>query len=126
MLVRPGRGGSCVWRPRFAISGGCWRARDPTCASHARWRRGVRGCCSLTQGEGVFDCGQVCVTVTGLCDCGVGVQGVNPWIEVDGGVGPGNAGLVIEAGANAIVAGSAVFGAESYSDAIAGIKANKK
>lgn len=56
----------------------------------------------------------------------MGVQGVNPWIEVDGGVGPGNAGLVIEAGANAIVAGSAVFGAESYADAIAGIKANKK
>eukprot|EP00892_Ulva_mutabilis_P002073 jgi/Ulvmu1/11867/UM081_0025.1 len=53
-------------------------------------------------------------------------KGVNPWIEVDGGVGPGNAGLVIEAGANAIVAGSAVFGAASYSDAIAGIKANKK
>lgn len=53
-------------------------------------------------------------------------KGVNPWIEVDGGVGPGNASLVIDAGANAIVAGSAVFGAESYADAIAGIKANKK
>lgn len=56
-----------------------------------------------------------------------GVQGVNPWIEVDGGVGPANAHLVIEAGANAIVAGSAVFGAESYAEAIKGIKeAGKK
>ena len=43
-------------------------------------------------------------------------------IEVDGGVSPANAHKVIEAGANAIVAGSAVFGAESYADAIAGIK----
>eukprot|EP00218_Dolichomastix_sp_CCMP3274_P014767 CAMPEP_0170132862 /NCGR_PEP_ID=MMETSP0033_2-20121228/913_1 /TAXON_ID=195969 /ORGANISM="Dolichomastix tenuilepis, Strain CCMP3274" /LENGTH=266 /DNA_ID=CAMNT_0010368311 /DNA_START=18 /DNA_END=818 /DNA_ORIENTATION=+ len=51
--------------------------------------------------------------------------GVNPWIEVDGGVGPANAYKVIDAGANAIVAGSAVFGAESYADAIAGIKNSK-
>uniref|UniRef100_A0A0D3FEB9 ribulose-phosphate 3-epimerase n=1 Tax=Oryza barthii TaxID=65489 RepID=A0A0D3FEB9_9ORYZ len=35
-------------------------------------------------------------------------KGVNPWIEVDGGVGPKNAYKVIEAGANAIVAGSAL------------------
>eukprot|EP00239_Pterosperma_sp_CCMP1384_P000645 CAMPEP_0197847158 /NCGR_PEP_ID=MMETSP1438-20131217/5334_1 /TAXON_ID=1461541 /ORGANISM="Pterosperma sp., Strain CCMP1384" /LENGTH=282 /DNA_ID=CAMNT_0043459003 /DNA_START=87 /DNA_END=935 /DNA_ORIENTATION=+ len=53
-------------------------------------------------------------------------KGVNPWIEVDGGVGPANAYKVIDAGANAIVAGSAVFGAPSYEDAIAGIKASKK
>lgn len=53
--------------------------------------------------------------------------GVNPWIEVDGGVGPKNAHLVIEAGANAIVAGSAVFNApEGYAAAIQGIKASKK
>ena len=32
---------------------------------------------------------------------------------------------VIEAGANALVAGSAVFGAESYKDAIQGIKTSK-
>lgn len=51
--------------------------------------------------------------------------GVNPWIEVDGGVGPANAYKVIDAGANAIVAGSAVFKADSYADAIAGIKASK-
>eukprot|EP00271_Cylindrocystis_brebissonii_P013297 TRINITY_DN33029_c0_g1_i1.p1 TRINITY_DN33029_c0_g1~~TRINITY_DN33029_c0_g1_i1.p1 ORF type:complete len:284 (-),score=70.84 TRINITY_DN33029_c0_g1_i1:849-1700(-) len=53
-------------------------------------------------------------------------KGVNPWIEVDGGVGPANAYKVIEAGANAIVAGSAVFKASSYKDAIAEIKAGKK
>jgi ribulose-phosphate 3-epimerase len=53
-------------------------------------------------------------------------RGLNPWIEVDGGVSPKNSYKVIEAGANALVAGSAVFGAESYSEAIAGIKAGKK
>eukprot|EP01023_Acetabularia_acetabulum_P067891 TRINITY_DN9487_c0_g2_i3.p2 TRINITY_DN9487_c0_g2~~TRINITY_DN9487_c0_g2_i3.p2 ORF type:complete len:268 (-),score=59.65 TRINITY_DN9487_c0_g2_i3:237-1040(-) len=48
--------------------------------------------------------------------------GVNPWIEIDGGVGPTNAEQVIKAGCNAIVAGSAVFKAPSYADAILGIK----
>ncbi|KAF8054980.1 hypothetical protein HT031_006870 [Scenedesmus sp. PABB004] len=52
-------------------------------------------------------------------------KGVNPWIEVDGGVTPANAWKVIDAGANAIVAGSAVFGAPSYKDAIQGIKNSK-
>ncbi|CAG9462205.1 unnamed protein product [Pedinophyceae sp. YPF-701] len=56
-----------------------------------------------------------------MCDA----KGVNPWIEVDGGVGPANAYKVIEAGANAIVAGSAVFGAPDYKAAIDGIKASK-
>ncbi|CAL9762749.1 unnamed protein product [Musa acuminata subsp. burmannicoides] len=53
-------------------------------------------------------------------------KGVNPWIEVDGGVGPSNAYKVIEAGANAIVAGSAVFGAKNYAEAIKGIKTSKR
>ncbi|KAI8477419.1 MAG: ribulose phosphate-3-epimerase chloroplast precursor [Monoraphidium minutum] len=53
-------------------------------------------------------------------------KGVNPWIEVDGGVTPANAYKVIDAGANALVAGSAVFKAPSYRDAINGIKASKK
>eukprot|EP00270_Netrium_digitus_P016209 TRINITY_DN5791_c0_g2_i2.p1 TRINITY_DN5791_c0_g2~~TRINITY_DN5791_c0_g2_i2.p1 ORF type:complete len:294 (-),score=69.60 TRINITY_DN5791_c0_g2_i2:195-1031(-) len=52
-------------------------------------------------------------------------KGVSPWIEVDGGVTPANAYKVIDAGANALVAGSAVFGAKNYKDAIAGIKASK-
>ncbi len=52
-------------------------------------------------------------------------QGLNPWIEVDGGVTPANAYKVIDAGANALVAGSAVFGAPDYAEAIKGIKASK-
>ncbi|CAM0146725.1 unnamed protein product [Urochloa decumbens] len=52
-------------------------------------------------------------------------KGVNPWIEVDGGVGPKNAYKVIEAGANAIVAGSAVFCAPDYAEAIKGIKTSQ-
>ena len=53
-------------------------------------------------------------------------RGVNPWIEVDGGVSPANAYKVIEAGANALVAGSAVFNSPDYAAAIAGIKASKR
>ncbi|XP_056175074.1 ribulose-phosphate 3-epimerase, chloroplastic-like isoform X1 [Syzygium oleosum] len=53
-------------------------------------------------------------------------KGVDPWIEVDGGVGPANAYKVIEAGANALVAGSAVFGAKDYAEAIRGIKTSKR
>ncbi|CAM6102256.1 unnamed protein product [Calypogeia fissa] len=53
-------------------------------------------------------------------------KGINPWIEVDGGVTPSNAWKVIEAGANALVAGSAVYGAKSYADAIKGIKTSKR
>uniref|UniRef100_A0A0D6QRS8 ribulose-phosphate 3-epimerase n=1 Tax=Araucaria cunninghamii TaxID=56994 RepID=A0A0D6QRS8_ARACU len=53
-------------------------------------------------------------------------RGVNPWIEVDGGVTPSNAYKVIEAGANALVAGSAVFGAKDYAEAIKGIKTSKR
>ena len=53
-----------------------------------------------------------------MCDA----RGVNPWIEIDGGVTPENAWMVIEAGANAIVSGSGVFGAADYATAIKGIK----
>ncbi|XP_059303627.1 ribulose-phosphate 3-epimerase, chloroplastic [Lycium ferocissimum] len=53
-------------------------------------------------------------------------RGLNPWIEVDGGVTPKNAYKVIEAGANALVAGSAVFGAPDYAEAIKGIKTSKR
>ncbi|KAK4350304.1 hypothetical protein RND71_029617 [Anisodus tanguticus] len=44
------------------------------------------------------------------------LSGLNPWIEVDGGVTPKNAYKVIEPGANALVAGSAVFGAPDYAE----------
>lgn len=43
-------------------------------------------------------------------------RGVNPWIEIDGGVTPANAYKLIEAGANALVAGSAVYGAKDYAE----------
>ena len=59
--------------------------------------------------------------IKAMCDA----KGVNPWIEVDGGVSPANAYKVIDAGANALVAGSAVFNSDDYAKAIAGIKASK-
>ena len=45
-------------------------------------------------------------------------------LEVDGGIIPENAGAVISAGANALVAGSAVFGkgAANYASAITAIR----
>lgn len=57
-----------------------------------------------------------------MCD----ERGLDPWIEVDGGIKPENAWQVIDAGANAIVAGSAVFKTDSYADAIEGIRNSKK
>lgn len=44
------------------------------------------------------------------------------WIEVDGGVGPANAEEVARAGANVLVAGSAVFNAPDYGEAISAIR----
>ncbi len=43
-------------------------------------------------------------------------------IEVDGGVGPGNARAITLAGADVLVAGSAVFGTGSYRDNITAIR----
>jgi ribulose-phosphate 3-epimerase len=57
-----------------------------------------------------------------LCD----EKGLDPWIEVDGGVKPSNAWKVIEAGANAIVSGSGVFGAVDYASAIQGIRNSRR
>jgi ribulose-phosphate 3-epimerase len=53
-----------------------------------------------------------------MCDA----RGLDTVIEVDGGVGGGNAWQVLDAGANAIVAGSAVFNAPDYAEAIAAIR----
>jgi len=52
-------------------------------------------------------------------------RGLNPWIEVDGGLKAGNTWQVVEAGANVVVAGSAVFNTSDYAAAIAGIRASK-
>ncbi len=43
-------------------------------------------------------------------------------LEVDGGIKPSNVARVIDAGADVIVAGSAIFGAESYRDTIAALR----
>ena len=57
-----------------------------------------------------------------MCD----ERGLDPWIEVDGGLKQNNTWQVLEAGANAIVAGSAVFKAKDYAEAIAGIRNSKR
>lgn len=57
-----------------------------------------------------------------MCDA----RGLDPWIEVDGGLKVNNTWQVLEAGANAIVAGSAVFKADDYAEAIAGIRNSKR
>ena len=49
-----------------------------------------------------------------MCD----EKGLDPWIEVDGGIKGSNAWKVIEAGANAIVSGSGVFNQPDYAEAI--------
>lgn len=54
-----------------------------------------------------------------LCDA----RGLNPVIEVDGGQNCENAAEAVEAGANAIVAGSAVFGSPDYAAAISALRA---
>jgi ribulose-phosphate 3-epimerase len=53
-----------------------------------------------------------------LCD----ERGLDPVIEVDGGLSGDNAWQVLEAGANAIVAGSHVFHAPDYARAISSIR----
>jgi ribulose-phosphate 3-epimerase len=57
-----------------------------------------------------------------MCD----ERGLDPWIEVDGGLKGNNTWQVLEAGANAIVAGSAVFNAPDYAEAITSIRNSKR
>ncbi|MEO0759360.1 MAG: ribulose-phosphate 3-epimerase [Cyanobacteria bacterium J06648_16] len=57
-----------------------------------------------------------------MCD----ERGLDPWIEVDGGLKAHNTWQVLDAGANAIVAGSAVFKAPDYAEAIEGIRNSKQ
>jgi ribulose-phosphate 3-epimerase len=57
-----------------------------------------------------------------MCD----ERGLDPWIEVDGGLKPNNTWQVLEAGANAIVAGSAVFNAPDYATAVEGVRNSKR
>ena len=53
-------------------------------------------------------------------------KGLDPWIEVDGGQNAENAGRAIEAGADAIVAGTAIFGSSDYAAAIARIRGSAR
>lgn len=57
-----------------------------------------------------------------MCD----ERNLDPWIEVDGGVKPDNAWQVLEAGANALVAGSAIFESKDYAEAIAGLRYSQR
>jgi ribulose-phosphate 3-epimerase len=57
-----------------------------------------------------------------LCD----VRGLNPHIEVDGGQNGDNAWQAVDAGADALVAGSAVFGSDDYARAIARLRAHAR
>jgi len=57
-----------------------------------------------------------------LCDR----RGLDPVIEVDGGIGPATAWQVVDAGATALVAGSAVFGTPDYREAIAAIRHSRR
>ncbi|MED1864282.1 ribulose-phosphate 3-epimerase [Fictibacillus nanhaiensis] len=52
----------------------------------------------------------------------VKTQGLNIEIEVDGGVNPETARLCVEAGANVLVAGSAIYGKNDLKDAIEAIR----
>jgi len=49
-------------------------------------------------------------------------RGLNPYIEVDGGINRETAPLVIAAGADALVAGNAVYTADDYAAAIAALR----
>ena len=51
-------------------------------------------------------------------------RGLEPWIEVDGGQNGANAWEAVSAGADALVAGSAVFGTNDYAAAIARLRAH--
>lgn len=48
------------------------------------------------------------------------------WLQVDGGISPHNAQAVRQAGANALVSGSAIFGAPDMAEAIAAIRGTAK
>jgi ribulose-phosphate 3-epimerase len=49
-------------------------------------------------------------------------RGLSPWIEVDGGINAETAPLVIAAGADALVAGAAVYGTKDYAAAIRALR----
>jgi ribulose-phosphate 3-epimerase len=54
----------------------------------------------------------------------IDARGLDVALEVDGGVAPGTAHRVVEAGARVLVAGSAVYGHADYGAAIAGLRSD--
>ena len=55
-----------------------------------------------------------------LCD----ERDLDPWIQVDGGISHKTARMAVDAGADALVAGSAIFSATDYGKAIADLRAS--
>ena len=53
-------------------------------------------------------------------------RGLDPWIEIDGGQNSENAWQAVDAGADALVAGSAVFGSPDYAAAITRLRAHAR
>jgi ribulose-phosphate 3-epimerase len=70
----------------------------------------------------ISSCTEKISDLRNMCDA----RGLDPWIEVDGGIKGSNAWKVIEAGANAIVSGSGVFNQPNYAEAIQGIRNSKR
>ena len=54
----------------------------------------------------------------------IDASGLDIRLEVDGGVGPANIAEIAQAGADTFVAGSAIFGADSYSDVISQMRSS--
>jgi len=52
----------------------------------------------------------------------IDTSGLNIRLEVDGGIGPSTSAAVLEAGADTLVAGNAVYGEKDYQSAIAAIR----
>jgi ribulose-phosphate 3-epimerase len=53
-------------------------------------------------------------------------RGLDLHIQVDGGIDPGSAPVAIKAGADVLVAGTAVFGTESYARAISALRGGRE
>jgi ribulose-phosphate 3-epimerase len=54
----------------------------------------------------------------------IDARGLDVELEVDGGVAPGTAAKVVEAGARVLVAGSAIYGHPDYAVSIAALRAD--
>ena len=65
--------------------------------------------------------GSVLSKIELLCNT-LNESGVELDIEVDGGIKPDNAATIKQAGANVLVAGSAIFGSDDYKKAIEGLR----